>query len=123
MTFLILEIIYAFFCIAFAKWNAVRFSKGKTVYHGVNGAIHIIKACICGWFFGICAGLAILCLARVVFDGALNWFRFKTFDYTPENPKSILDIIEKWFFKKKKILAMKVETALWVLLNILIFLL
>lgn len=90
---------YACFCIALAWYNSYLINKDKRIYHGVNGALHLLAAAAGWYFFSWQIGLAILPMARAVFDTSLNLFRGLSIDYVPSNPKSIVDKLEKKLFK------------------------
>jgi len=92
-------IAYAVFCIAFAWLNSYLIKKNKRIYHGINGAIHLLAAAA-GWYFlGWTIGVAVLFVARLFFDVSLNLFRGKAIDYVSPSPKSIVDKIEKKIFR------------------------
>lgn len=94
-------IAYALFCISFAylNWYLIEV-KDLDIYHGANGGLHIVAAIAGGYYFGWQIGVAVLFVARVVFDVALNLFRGKAIDYVSPSPKSIVDKIEKKLFKQ-----------------------
>ena len=93
-------LLYAALCIVFAKINAIWIKDGKRIYHGVNGAIHLIAAGVGFWIEGWQVGIATLFVARLFFDVALNLFRGLAIDYVPAAPKSIIDKIEKKLFNR-----------------------
>lgn len=92
-------IAYALFSVAFAWLNSYWIKQNKRIYHGINGAIHLLAAGA-GWYlFSWQIGLAILFVARLFFDVSLNLFRGLSIDYVSPNPKSIVDRVEKKLFK------------------------
>lgn len=96
---MIYAFIYQFFVIWLAKDNAHRIEQGKRIYHGLNGGLHILAACLVlptGWI----NSLSLLLLTRVVFDMSLASFRDLPFDYVTHKPKSIVDKIERKIFGK-----------------------
>lgn len=95
---MIYVVLYALFCIAFAKLNQVLIDKGKRIFHALNGLIHLAAAAAGWYFFGWQVGVGVLIVARLVFDVALNLFRGLKITYTPKNPKSIIDTIEHIVF-------------------------
>lgn len=97
---MILIIAYIPFCIALAWLNHILIKKGKRIYHAINGIIHLAAAGA-GWYlFSWEVGLSILPAARLFFDVPLNLFRGKSVDYVSPAPKSIVDKVEKWIFRK-----------------------
>lgn len=111
------QIIYALFCVWFARYNARRIIADKRIYHGINGAIHLSVACACGYFFSIISGVIILLLARVVFDSALNYFRFGYVTYVSQKPKSLADRLAKKVFGNNKEVELLLEVFLLIILN------
>jgi hypothetical protein len=91
--------LYAAFCIGFALYNYDRIERGKRIYHGVNGFIHLFFAVLCTVFGGWKMGVSILLIARLFFDISLNAFRGLPLGYVSPDPKSIVDKIEKKIFK------------------------
>ena len=110
-------LLYAIFCIAFAWLNAKLIIKGRRIYHGLNGSLHLI---ICGLFyyhFGIATAITGLLLARVCFDWSLNLFMGLPIDYVPKKPKSIVDKIEKVVFLENGILPKIIYIFFIIMLN------
>ncbi len=107
------------FCIAFAWLNSFLIKKGKRIYHALNGVLHIAAA-VAGWhFWGWQIGVAILFVARLFFDVALNLFRGLAIDYIPVNPKSTIDKIEKKVFNNDGIMPKLIYLAIIVLIQFL----
>lgn len=77
---------YIPFAIAFAwlNWYWI-VKKRKSPKHFWNGLLHCVAAGIAFWLAGWKAGVAVLFIARLVFDTALNLFRSLPVDYvSPE---------------------------------------
>lgn len=109
-------IAYGLFCVAFAKLNAVLIKANKRIYHGLNGLLHLAAA-VAGWyFFDWKIGLAILFVARLVFDTSLNLFRGLPLSYVPRAPKSIVDKVEKKIFKNEGLVPKIVYLAIILIL-------
>lgn len=89
---------YGAFCIGFAALNAYWIRKDKRILHGLNGLAHALIIGFCGYTIDWFIVIPMLFQGRLMFDVALNLFRGKEFDYVPENPKSIIDKIEKKVF-------------------------
>ncbi len=112
-------IAYALFCVAFAWLNSFLIKKGKRIYHALNGLLHITAA-VAGWYFwGWQIGLAILFVARLFFDVALNIFRGLPIDYISANPKSIIDKLEKKIFNNDGIMPKLIYLAIIILIQFL----
>jgi hypothetical protein len=92
-------IIYALFSILLAWINSILIAKGKRIWHGLNGAIHLSAAIYFGLAVHLSMGLSILLIARLFFDVSLNLFRHLPIDYVPKEPKSIVDKIEIFLFE------------------------
>ena len=94
-----IALLYIPVSIAFAWLNARWIKQGKHIYHFWNGLLHILVAIGVGivtkWEFS----LAVLFIARVFFDWALNLMRGLPLGYVSPKPKSIVDRLEKWIFK------------------------
>lgn len=113
---IIVEAFYAAFCIWFAMYNAHRIIHDQRIYHGLNGALHIVAAVATAFTFHWWDGITMLFVARIFFDTALNYFRFGRINYVPLNPKSWVDKVEKKLFKNKEV-AILVEVFVLVILN------
>lgn len=111
-----IALLYIPFCVFFAWLNAKWIADGKRIYHGINGAIHLIVAVLVGYFFGWRAGVAILFITRVFFDWGLNLFRGLPLGYVSLNPKSIVDRVEKALFKLNGILPKVIYLVIIVIL-------
>ena len=96
-------LLYAIACIGLAAYNNDLIRDGKRIYHAINGAIHLTAAILIGYFTNWQYGLAVLFIARLVFDTSLNLFRGLGIGYVSPKPKSIVDRIEKWAFKNNGI--------------------
>lgn len=92
-------LLYGAFCIGFAKWNAWRIKRNRRIYHGINGALHLSLAILCGWLIHLRMAFIILAEARLLFDTALNRFRDEPLGYVPLQPKSIVDRLERAAFE------------------------
>jgi len=68
--------------------------------HRLNGAIHILAACLIGYFYQWQYGLACLLFTRVVFDTTLNILRTLGLGYVSPAPDSVVDQVEKWLIRK-----------------------
>jgi hypothetical protein len=97
---LAIQFVYAVLCVGFALLNAKVIKDDHPVYHGVNfWCFHVPCAILMDmkldnhWIF-----LAAPLIGRVAFDWPLNLFRGEPVDYVPENPKSLLDRMEKSVF-------------------------
>lgn len=91
-------VIYALFCVGLAYYDSQRIKKDKRIYHGINGALHIVIIIACGIWIHPYVAAAMLFEARLVFDISLSLWRGLPFDYVPENPKSLVDKIEQRVF-------------------------
>lgn len=89
---------YIIACIAFAEINKQWIFKGKRIYHGLNGLLHISFAVVALFFLSWQVAIASLMIGRVTFDTALNLFRGLPIGYVPFKPKSIVDRVEKSVF-------------------------
>jgi hypothetical protein len=98
--FLLITLTYIPFCILFAWLNAKWIEKNKRIYHGINGAIHIIAAGAFAYYTEWYNFLTTLLIARLFFDVSLNLFRGLRINYVPLNPKSIVDKLEQKVFGK-----------------------
>lgn len=96
---IIVQILYVLFCIGLAYINWLIIRSNERVYHGVNGAVHVL--------FWLAAYLAtkewllliiLPILGRFVFDAALNTFRHYPLGYVSKTPKSIVDKLEQGLF-------------------------
>lgn len=115
---MIAVLLYGVFCIVFAWFNAYLIKKEKRIYHGINGALHLIAAGVIGYFYGWQLGVATLFIVRVCFDWSLNLFRGLPLGYVSLNPKSIVDKIEKSIFRLNGILPKLVYIVIIILLII-----
>lgn len=95
---LFFEICYIIFCILLAALNASLIAEGKTIYHWINGLLHIAAATVAAFIWWLPAFIIVLCLARIFFDFMLNIFRGLPLAYVPLNPKSVVDKVEKRIF-------------------------
>lgn len=114
---MIYAFIYQFFVICLAKDNAQRIEAGKRIYHGLNGALHILAACLVlptGWE----NSLSLLCLTRVVFCLSNYNFRGLPFDYVPAKPKAIIDKVEIFFFGKNGWMPKVIYIIAFIFLNL-----
>lgn len=93
-----IALLYIPFCIFYAWLNARWIAKEKRIYHGLNGAIHIVVAAVVAWFTHWYHFFTVLLIARVAFDWALNLFRRLPLNYVSPKPKSIVDRAEKTVF-------------------------
>lgn len=87
-------------CIFFAWLNAKWIAKGKRIYHGINGTIHLIAAIAFAYYTEWYHFLTTLLIARLFFDVSLNLFRGLRINYVALNPKSIVDKLEQKVFGK-----------------------
>jgi hypothetical protein len=98
---MIWAISYIAFCVVLAFINYEVIDSNKRVYHGLNGAAHLLA-----WagIFAITHSWVLVAampfLARVVFDTSLNLMRDKPIDYVTAKPKSIVDKMEQKVFGK-----------------------
>ena len=95
-----ITLIYIPFCIFFAWLNANWILKNKRIFHGINGAIHIVAAGAFAYYTEWYHFFTTLLIARLFFDVSLNLFRKLRLNYVPLNPKSIIDKLEQMIFKK-----------------------
>lgn len=93
-----IPLLYIPFCIFYAWLNARWISRNRRIYHGLNGAIHIVAAAVVGWFVVWYHAITVLLIARVAFDWPLNLFRGLPLGYVSPKPKSIVDRAEKAVF-------------------------
>ena len=108
---------YLLICVALAADNSDRIAAGKRIFHGLNGALHIAAAIALTYYTDWQNGVSLLLCVRMVFDSALSHFRSLPWTYLPLNPKSVIDRVEKYIFKTKK-LAYVVYIAAVVVLQI-----
>jgi hypothetical protein len=93
------QIIYALWCVFFAYLNYILIEKlNERVRHGFNGLAHLTVCIYFGFALGVITGVIMLLIGRLFFDTSLNLFRKKGIGYVPENPKSIVDKVEKYVF-------------------------
>jgi hypothetical protein len=80
----------------------VDWSKGRRIKHFWNGLINCAGAVVVWIFSDWHTGLAVFPIARIFFNTAYNYFRRprQPIDYVSSNPKSIVDKVEQYFFKK-----------------------
>lgn len=95
---LIFQISYSLFCVFFAYLNSTWIKEGKKIKHFWNGLIHITASIAAFIFLGWQTSIAILFIARLVFDTSLNLWRGLGIAYVPLSPKSIIDKYEKIVF-------------------------
>lgn len=104
-------LIYAVFCVVFARIQAkkiyhwVNWAEGKKIRHAINAVVHIASSVTSyliykEWLLVI----ASLLVARVFFDWSLTLWRGLPLNYTPAQPKSIIDKLEMVVFKKNGVL-------------------
>lgn len=91
-------VIYALFCVGLAYYDAVRIKQDKRIYHGLNGAAHLVIIMACGIWIHPLLAVAMLFEGRLVFDISLNLFRGLPFDYVPLYPQSLVDRMEQKVF-------------------------
>ena len=101
-TFIIL--IFVFINIALAAIDKRLISRGKRIYHAINGAVYLALVTpvffITGNLFFV---ISLLSLRLLVFNPALNLGRGLNFFYLPEKPKSIIDRLAKFVFRSGKV--------------------
>lgn len=98
MLCILIALLYIPILLILAWYNAVLIRKGKRIYHFWNGLLHCVVAGGVWVLDSWQSGLAVLFIARVVFDTALNLMRGLPIDYVPKDPKSIVDKLEKKVF-------------------------
>lgn len=113
------QVIYAIICIGLAVHDAWFIGKGKPIDHIRNGAMHIIAAIIAWILFNWMAFFIVLCLARVIFNSALNLFRFHNLLYVSADPESKLDRFEKGIFGNNAWLPLLIYVIILIGLNVL----
>jgi len=96
----LITLTYIPFCIFFAWLNAKWIAKDKKILHGINGGIHLVAAFLFAYYTEWYHFFTTLLIARLFFDVSLNLFRGLEINYVPLKPKSIVDKIEQWVFKK-----------------------
>jgi hypothetical protein len=114
------QIIYAAWCVfwAYANHRGITFAN-VWILHGINGLLHGSI-----WYgMGLMAGnwelLAVMpFIGKSFFDVPLSLFRGKPLNYIPENPRSILDKVEKKVFFNDAIFAKSFYVAAIASLNI-----
>jgi hypothetical protein len=93
-------IIYALWCVFFAFLNYILIDRlNERVRHGFNGLAHLT---VCLYFtlsVSLTTGFIMLLIGRLFFDVPLNLFRKRPFDYVPDQPRSIVDKVEKYVFR------------------------
>ncbi len=114
------QVLYALLCIGFAYVNYWLIEKKNArIYHGLNGAIHLLLIGICGYIYGLWIAMVMLFIGRLFFDVALNLIRGKAIDYVSPRPKSIVDRVEKRIFGNNGLLPKLIYLAAIITLNIL----
>jgi len=94
-------LIYAVWCVVFARINARWIAAGKRIRHGWNGLMHIAAAVIVWLIYRDWKLVAaLLIMTRLVFDTALNLWRGLPVDYVPTSPKSWVDKAEIAVFNR-----------------------
>jgi hypothetical protein len=92
------QIIYGLLCILLAYINHRIILKDIRILHGLNGIFHVVFFLYFYFFVNHYLGITLLVIGRLVFDTSLNLFRKRGIGYVAENPKSIIDKIEKIVF-------------------------
>jgi hypothetical protein len=93
-------IIYALWCVFFAFLNYIVIERlNERVRHGFNGLAHLTVCLYFSLAVSLTTGFIMLLIGRLFFDTPLNLFRKKGIGYVSENPKSIVDKIEKYVFR------------------------
>lgn len=110
-------ILYGLFCIGLAWINAKLIAKGRRIYHGLNGGLHLVVAGLFLYYAGAVSAITALLVARVAFDWSLNLFRGLPIDYVPKKPKSWVDKIEKVVFLENGILPKIIYIFFIIMLN------
>ncbi len=92
-------LIYFFINVGLAAIDKALISRGKRIYHAVNGLVYCalitpVWFITENWFMVT----ALLFLRLLVFNPALNLGRGLNFFYLPLKPKSIIDRIAKFVF-------------------------
>lgn len=112
------QILYAVFCIGFAYLNSYLIGKGKRIYHGLNGLLHIAVS-VCGFlFFNWQTAISCLFVGRLFFDWFLILFRRLPLGYVPKSPKAIADKIEKKIFGMNGVLPKVIYAAIIIVVNL-----
>jgi hypothetical protein len=84
-----------------ANHDAVRISKHKRIYHGINGLIHVTLVGVVYLFMkDLFFVIGLLALRRIVFDTTLNIYRGLPFDYISSTTTSIIDRLSYNFQKR-----------------------
>lgn len=94
-----ITLLYIPFCVAFAYLNSYWIAHEKRIYHGLNGAIHLVAAGLFAWFTHWYHLFTVLLIARVAFDWPLSLFRHLPLNYVSPKPRSWADRLEKKIFK------------------------
>lgn len=111
---------YMAFCLLLALLNAELIKDGKRIYHGLNGALHLVCWGLIFWVTDSwLLTLALPFIGRLFFDSALNLFRELPLDYVPKNPKSIIDKAEKGLFGNNGLIPKVIYLAISITLIIL----
>lgn len=110
---------YIPFIIWLAWDNSKRIKQGKIIHHWLNGSLHILTAITALCFEGWQIAVAVLLVARIVFNTALNIFRGLPIDYVSQKPKSVVDKVEKKLFGNNGWLPLIIYSILltWVLVQ------
>ena len=130
-----IALLYIPFCIWFGYINAQWVEKKvnwptKKIRHFFNGLIHWVvagsawllcrNASLPGWMDDNKweAAICVLCVARVVFTTAYNYFHIprQPIDYVTSTPKALTDKLEQLIFKKNGIMPLVLATAILVIL-------
>jgi hypothetical protein len=96
----------------------VDWSKGRKIKHFWNGLIHCAGAVVVWLFSDWHTGLAVFPIARIFFNTSYNYFHNprQPIDYVSITPKSIVDKVEQYFFKKDGITPLILYAAMAVIL-------
>lgn len=96
-----LLLLNAVICLLMADADADTIRRNRKVNHFFNALIHVLIAVVTGFAAHPLLGVAALVEARIVFDGALNVFRFgwKGLFYVSPSPSSKIDQLEKKLFR------------------------
>jgi hypothetical protein len=90
--------IYIIICFILAKINTKQIKEDKKVYHGLQGALHILTGLVTAYLINWVYLLLIPLTARIWFTSFLNLMRKLPFFYVTKSPKAKIDICEQKIF-------------------------
>lgn len=116
-----IQAIYIAFCLLLAYWNKRRIAYDKVIHHWLNALLHA-----CFWAAALLVTKAWIVVVlplegRLFFDTSLNLMRGLPLDYVSRTPKSLIDKVEKSFFKTDGLTPKLLYLILIIIINILFY--